>query len=160
MSHVVSVGVLSPSHWLVMARVMELKMKEIVIKRSVEQETVPAGVLIDVKEFFALIVSSIDNTAENILAALNAHIIALHALPHDIASTNAKSDKELKKFSELVSRLNDPRGLADEEYVVAKRLGQFFSQLAIMGSNVTHIELARGSDWWGKGGSTTYFRDL
>ncbi|HEY4497527.1 MAG TPA: hypothetical protein VJC20_02105 [Candidatus Paceibacterota bacterium] len=159
MSHTLPADVFSPSYWLVMARVMYMQIKKIVAKKRVEEQSIPRGVLADAKNFFALVQSHIDTSAHNLPAALNAYMIARHTMPRNLSREEAV--KELKILAELVSTLNNnPRELADAEHLVAKRLGQFFSRLAVISNNVANIELARGGDWWSKEGHITYFRDV
>lgn len=155
MSQVLLADVFSPSYWLVMARVMELKIKGVVAAKRIEEQSIPDGVLADAKNFFVLVQSHIDNSAKNLPAALNAYVIARHALPHNYAQEEAI--KELRNLAEFVSTLNNPRGISDEECLVAKRLCHFFSQLAVIGSNIDCIEHAHGSDWWQTSGRRTYF---
>lgn len=154
MSHVLSADVFSPSYWLVMARVMEISIKKVLAVKHIEEYSVPDGVLADAKNFFVLVKSHIDNSAENLLAALNAYVIARHALP-DCAQEEVT--KKLRNFTDFVALLDHPRELTDGEYVVAKHLGKFFSQLAVIGSNVACIERTHGNSWWQTEGRKTYF---
>lgn len=135
MSMTESVGVFETSHWSYMAAMMAKSLGIIIEKRKIEPGDIPAGIMVDAKEFFRLVAQTIlVASPENPPASMRAYVIAsltVHAhspLCH-YTVTKAELEKLLLRFGDFVECLEKPADLKETEVETAKELQQFFLQL-------------------------------
>jgi hypothetical protein len=152
MSWIMSIGVLSPSYYQYMAVVMSERLEKIVLKKRLEIDDIPKGILSDVKGFFEVLLDGIGTGVhKNPQATLNLYVIAMYVMK---PSKNLREvDSKLKQYGELVNKLNISHDLSEEESGILKDLQKFFENLFKLGEDVSCMEKNEAKGWWQRNGS-------
>jgi len=128
MSQTVSVGVVGPSHWAYMASVMAERLQQIRNAKQTAAAQIPPGVYRDAREFYRLVLEAAgDGTPGNPPASINAYALAADAVRAVRAdASRADVEKTLGKQKALLDKLQQPRGLSEEELETLSSLHAFF----------------------------------
>ena|ERR1019366_3062798 len=133
MSMTTSAGVMGPSHWSYMASVLAEVLEKIALKKKIDEGDVPAGVYIDVKEFFGLIAQALHKKLpDNPPASMNAYAIAAGIVKMSVQpapDTSEELEKCLARYYSFVRRMRTPTVLTLRDVETAKDLQRFFFRL-------------------------------
>ncbi len=134
MSKSPAIGVVGPSHWAYMAKVMAEKLKEAVQKPCLARTDIPRGVLFDAVEFSKLVSKGVEPFASpDPPASLNTHTIALKVVERIIGRYPDQKDTELLYLGcGLIVYLAEVGRLCPKVLIV-NFMAKFFSELAKMG---------------------------